>query len=126
MTDFPMLQKSLFALFMVLLACAASPAVAAEAEITECGVPSQAQLNTDAMAYCDIHGRRLAYSDEDKKFRDLIEQRRKNYAAPGIKAINQHKDDLKARYDAHTPASAAGPAAESEQAGPAVPNGLNP
>ena len=122
-----MLKTSTFALALLVLTVL--PATAAEPVVTECGVPPPAQLDTGSIPYCNIHDRRFGYKDEADKFRKLLDERRANYIAPGQKAMNQFKDDLKARHDAYEPPKPAGEPAKSadELAGPPIPSdGFNP
>jgi hypothetical protein len=119
-----MLRLSLFALLLLVFA---TPALAADAGSTECGVPNEAQLNTDGLVFCDFHSRRLAYGDEDAKFRKLVDERRENYSAPRQNAFHKYQDAVKARHDAYKPEepeSESGPA--EEPVGPPAPDGLNP
>ncbi len=97
-----MLKRSFFLFFLTVLTCAAAPMTRAETPVVACGTPAPADLNTDpGGTYCDIYTRQLAYIEEDRKFREQLKERQKNFVAPGIKAANQYKEDLKAYYESY-------------------------
>lgn len=90
-----LMRSIVFACALVLLA--AFPVFAGEP--VACGVPDPAVLDTEIPDYCNFHDRRFAYRDEDKKFKNLIEERRKNYNAPREQALKAYKADLEKRYN---------------------------
>lgn len=123
-----MLKCSLFALLM--LFSVLPGAALAETVVKTCGVPQTGQAETDpGGTYCNIHDRRLAYARENVKFRNDLEQRRKNFVAPQQEALGQYQDAVKSYYDSNESEQSGSPAhAEDETAGPPVPDaaGLNP
>ena len=71
----------------------------AEIPIQECGKPPAAELKTDpGGVYCNIYSRQLAYADEAVKFRKLMIERQKNFAAPSLKASQQYREDVRTRH----------------------------
>lgn len=119
-----MLKFSFFALLM--LFCAFSGAASADTTVKTCSVPQEGQAETDpGGTYCDIHNRRVAYVQENVKFRNDLEERRKNFTAPQQQALGQYQNSVKTYYDSHEPEQ---PESEYETAGPPAPDGtgLNP
>jgi hypothetical protein len=93
-----MLKPSFFAIFLLSLVMFTVHTASAAAEIHECGKPQPAELKTEAEPYCNIYGRQLAYGEEDKKFRDLLLERQKNFGEPGNQAAAQYREDVRALY----------------------------
>lgn len=83
-------------LLLALALLITAPAFAGEP--VACGVPEDASLSTEIPDYCNIHDRRFAYRDEDKKFKALIEERRVNYNAPREEALKAYNSNLEAYY----------------------------
>lgn len=46
--------------------------------------------------HCNVYDRQLAYREERLKFREMIEQRRKDFVAPQIEAERDYDKKLKA------------------------------
>lgn len=115
-----MSKMPVLTVFMVLMAFATINGASAEISMQVCGKPADAKLNPNPDGvYCNIHSRRFDYTEEDVKFRKLMEERRKNYLAPGLQATQQYKNELKARHGSiQTGQSGIEP--ESEAFGPTI------
>lgn len=79
------------------------PAVA-QSTYGQCGA-GQAALETSldpdpGFTYCDIHSRRLIYRQNQKKYRDAIEQRRNNFYTVNADAKKAYKAALEEKYTA--------------------------
>ena len=101
-------------------------AAIAETQLRTCARPQAGQAETDPGGYyCNIHDRRLAYGRENAKFRNDMEQRRKNFGAPRQEALRQYQDSVKSHYDRNEPEQ---PGSGYETAGPPAPagSGFNP
>ena len=75
--------------------------------------------------YYDIHSRRIAYMQENVKFRRDLETRRKNYGAMREEVLQRYENNLK---DSHGNDEPDHFGSEDETAGPPAPDaaGLNP
>lgn len=70
-----------------------SPAFAQTGQVVQCGVPADVTLETDpGKDYCDIHTRAATYREKDRAYREQIEERRRNYAAPRAQALQAYQD----------------------------------
>ncbi len=85
--------------FLIILICIIAPQ--SRAEIVACGTPEAATVSPDVEPYCNIHDRRFAYAEANKKFRTELDQRRENYAAPRTEAYRGYKERLLAGYEAN-------------------------
>jgi hypothetical protein len=92
-----MLKTALFAIFLLFLTAAGvHTASAADGDnISECGKPPKAELNTDGQVYCNIYDRQLAYGEEDAKFDKLLKERQANYEAPHQKVVQKYHEDIR-------------------------------
>lgn len=116
-----MLKMPVFTVFMVLMAFAVTNSASAEISVQACGKPAEAKLNPNPDGvYCNIHNRRFDYTEENVKFRKLMEERRKNYLAPGLQATQQYKNELKARHGSIQTGQSGTETSESEAFGPAI------
>ncbi len=119
-----MFKKSLFALFLVFLTCAAIETAQADTPVVSCGVPDAAALETDpGGTFCDFYSRQLAYAPEAKKFRVLLKERQKNFGAINVKVERQYRKDMRAYhgYEEEPEEQPADESAESAEAfGPAI------
>jgi hypothetical protein len=83
-------------LFIALIMIPFIPAFA-QGMVAECGAPRTEHADTENVAdYCDIHSRRLAYEEDQKKFHDELRTRQKNFTAPRTEAYNNYLKNLDA------------------------------
>ncbi|MCE7887492.1 MAG: hypothetical protein DYH13_08360 [Alphaproteobacteria bacterium PRO2] len=107
-----------FALFFTVLL--ARPA-AAEMEVQD----GHTRTEPGVGEYYDIYSRRIAYMQENVKFRRDLETRRKNFTAMREEVIQRYENNLKASHGNYEQEQ---PGSEHETAGPPAPDaaGLNP
>lgn len=71
----------------------------AEVEMRECGAPPPAEMETNPGGhYCNPYNRRSAYKAEDDKFRKLLKERQKNFAAPSNKAAADFNSGMNSQW----------------------------
>ncbi|MCD8497618.1 MAG: hypothetical protein LRZ85_05760 [Alphaproteobacteria bacterium] len=72
-------------------------------ETYECGVPDNPMLektdDPELWRYCDYYTRRFQYIEEQKRFRQQLDERRANYVRYREAAVNNYKDELELYYD---------------------------
>ena len=61
-----------------------------------CGIPVEENISPDALPYCDMHQRRLAYREEAIKLEKQMKERAENFAAPRRAALEQYQRDIEA------------------------------
>lgn len=78
----------------------APPAHAQSDQILACGTPNEPLLKTDDnFTVCDIYSRQFAYIESRNEFREMIEERRKNYIKPQLDLQEIYKRDLDAYHN---------------------------
>ncbi len=78
------------------------PLTAQAGQILHCGVPERATVNTDPdIGFCDIYTRQLEYRNSRLALRSQLDERAKNYAAPGIQARKNYRANLQALHDSY-------------------------
>ncbi len=93
-------MKALFALFILILAI---PTTAHAGQILQCGAPVSVTINTDPnVQFCDIYTRQLKYRDSLISLQEQLQERAKNYVAPGIEARNNYREALAALHESYS------------------------
>ncbi len=92
-------MKALFALFILIIAI---PATAHAGQILQCGAPVSVTINTDPnVQFCDIYTRQLKYRDSLISLQEQLQERAKNYVAPGIEARKNYREALAALHESY-------------------------
>jgi hypothetical protein len=109
------------ALFALFLAGFMAPPAAAEMGVQD----GHTKTEPGVGEYYDIYNRRIAYMQENVKFRRDLETRRKNFTSMREEVLQRYENSLKASHGNYEQEQSG---SEDETAGPPTPDaaGLNP